>query len=68
MIFDTRAVAEARAGAAMLTIVGALEYWLATSDPDYDQSPRQELGANADADAWTALEPLAERHHPHTAT
>lgn len=42
--------------------VGALEYWIATSDPARDERTRQRALADSAGDPWRALGLLAERH------
>jgi hypothetical protein len=58
-----------RRGRGLIEIrAGAAEYWLATSEPDYDQPLRREVLDQNGGDAWQAIEELARNHHPRVAT
>ena len=43
---------------------GALEYWIATSEPDHDQPLRQRVLGEVGGDPWAAVRELAAHHQP----
>ena len=43
---------------------GALEYWIATSEPDHDQPLRERVLALVGGDPWAAVRELAKSHQP----
>ena len=54
-----------RRGRGLIEIhAGALEYWIATSEPDHDQPLRQRVLAQVGGDPWAAVRELATNHQP----
>jgi hypothetical protein len=57
-----------RRGRGLIEIhAGAAEYWIATSEPDYDEPLRAEVLAETGGDPWAAVEQLAAHHRPRSA-